>query len=52
MLELCKENINDKFCTVIFADEKKINLCRTTQKNFLFLKGEYTPIKPKTNPND
>lgn len=34
----------------MFTDESKFEICRTTQKVFVF-KEEETPHKPKPNPN-
>ena len=49
-IEYCKEHLYDKYTNVIFSDESKFELCRTTKKVSV-IKGEETPDKPKPNPN-
>ena len=49
-LEFCRNHYGDEFSNVIFTDESKFELCRTTRKVFV-LNDEDNPSKPKPNPN-
>ena len=49
-IEFYQSHLDDQFTNVVFTDESKFEVCRTTKKVFVFKEAE-TPTKPKPNPN-